>query len=61
LVDRRPEHFGGGGGLLLRFARRLGISFHTAKFHVAAILAKLNADSRTEAVARAAQLGLVML
>ena len=42
-------------------ARRLGISFHTAKFHVAAILAKLNADSRTEAVARATQLGLVML
>jgi len=42
-------------------ARRLGISFHTAKFHVAAILAKLNADSRTEAVTRAAQLGLVML
>ena len=42
-------------------AGRLGISFHTAKFHVAAILAKLNADSRTEAVARAAQLGLVML
>jgi NarL family two-component system response regulator YdfI len=42
-------------------ARRLEISFHTAKFHVAAILAKLDADSRTEAVARAAQLGLVML
>ena len=42
-------------------ARRLGISFHTAKFHVAAILTKLNADSRTEAVMRAAQLGLVML
>jgi DNA-binding NarL/FixJ family response regulator len=42
-------------------ALRLGISFHTAKFHVAAVLAKLNADSRTEAVARAAQLGLVML
>jgi DNA-binding NarL/FixJ family response regulator len=42
-------------------ARRLGISFHTAKFHVAAILAKLDADSRTEAVRRAAQLGLVML
>ena len=42
-------------------ARRLGISFHTAKFHVAAILAKLDAESRTEAVARAAHLGLVML
>jgi DNA-binding NarL/FixJ family response regulator len=42
-------------------ARRLGISFHTAKFHVAAILAKLDADSRTEAVTRAAHLGLVML
>jgi DNA-binding NarL/FixJ family response regulator len=42
-------------------ARRLGISFHTAKFHVAAILAKLDADSRTEAVTKAAQSGLVML
>jgi DNA-binding NarL/FixJ family response regulator len=42
-------------------ARALGISFHTAKFHVAAILAKLDADSRTEAVAKAAQRGLVML
>ena len=42
-------------------ARRLGISFHTAKFHVAAILDKLDADSRTEAVAEAARRGLVML
>jgi|307.fasta_scaffold362633_1 DNA-binding NarL/FixJ family response regulator len=42
-------------------ARRLGISFHTAKFHVAAILTKLNADTRTEAVTKAAHLGLVML
>jgi DNA-binding NarL/FixJ family response regulator len=42
-------------------ARRLGISIHTAKFHVAAILAKLDSDSRTEAVARAAHLGLLML
>jgi two-component system, NarL family, nitrate/nitrite response regulator NarL len=41
-------------------AWRLEISFHTAKFHVAAILAKLDADSCTE-VTRAAQLGRVML
>jgi len=42
-------------------ARRLGISFYTVKFHVAAILEKLDADTRTEAVMKAAQLGIVML
>lgn len=42
-------------------AQRLGISEHTAKFHVNAILQKLGAQSRTDAVVRAARLGLVML
>jgi len=42
-------------------ARRLNISFSTVKFHVASILGKLDADSRTEAVMKAAQSGLVML
>jgi two-component system, NarL family, nitrate/nitrite response regulator NarL len=42
-------------------AARLGVSEHTAKFHVNAILGKLGADSRSEAIVRAARLGLVVL
>ncbi len=42
-------------------ARTLGISFHTAKFHVASIAAKLDATGRTDAVAQAVRLGLIML
>jgi DNA-binding NarL/FixJ family response regulator len=44
-----------------RIAARLGISLHTAKFHVAQILAKLDAGSRTEAVTRGARRGYVTL
>lgn len=42
-------------------ARRLGLSFHTAKAHVAAVLHKLGAGSRADAVARGARAGLVLL
>jgi two-component system, NarL family, nitrate/nitrite response regulator NarL len=40
-------------------ADRLGISFHTVKFHVNSILGKLGAASRTEVVAIAARAGLL--
>jgi DNA-binding NarL/FixJ family response regulator len=42
-------------------AARLNISDHTAKFHVAAILGKLGAASRTEAVTIGIRRGLVLL
>jgi two-component system nitrate/nitrite response regulator NarL len=42
-------------------ADRLAISEHTAKFHVNAVLSKLGVQRRTEAVVRAARLGLVTL
>lgn len=40
-------------------AQRLGISEHTVKFHLNAILGKLGAQSRTEAVVLAIRLGLL--
>jgi hypothetical protein len=42
-------------------ARRLGISVHTAKFHVRSLLDKLDAVGRTDAVAHAARLGVIMV
>ena len=42
-------------------ALRLGISDHTVKFHINAILSKLGVQSRTEAVVRAVRLGVLVL
>ena len=42
-------------------ARRLGISVHTAKFHVGSILDKLDATGRTDAVLQAARRGVIEL
>jgi DNA-binding NarL/FixJ family response regulator len=42
-------------------AARLKISDHTVKFHVASILGKLGASTRTEAVSTGIRRGLVLL
>jgi len=42
-------------------AQRLGISVHTAKFHVGSLLDKLDATGRTDAVAHAARRGVINL
>lgn len=42
-------------------ARQLGISVHTAKFHVGSLLDKLDATGRTDAVAHAARRGVIEL
>jgi DNA-binding CsgD family transcriptional regulator len=48
------------GGLSNKeIAARLGISEHTAKFHVASVLAKLGAANRADAVRRGVRRGLV--
>jgi DNA-binding CsgD family transcriptional regulator len=42
-------------------ARRLAISLHTVKFHIASLLDKLDAQDRAEAVAQGARLGAIRL
>jgi DNA-binding NarL/FixJ family response regulator len=42
-------------------ARRLGVSVHTAKFHVASLLRKLGASGRLEAVGIGLRTGLLMV
>jgi DNA-binding NarL/FixJ family response regulator len=50
-----------GGQSNRQIAARLGISEHTAKFHVSSVLAKLGAASRTEAVTIGITRGLVAI
>ena len=40
-------------------ARTLGITDHTVKFHISSVLSKLDASSRSEAVAIAARRGML--
>ena len=42
-------------------AKRLGVSEHTVKFHLAAVFGKLGASSRTDAVRRGFRLGIIQL
>ena len=42
-------------------ARKLSISVHTVKFHIASLLEKLDAEGRAEAVAQGARLGAIRL
>jgi DNA-binding NarL/FixJ family response regulator len=42
-------------------AWRLGISDHTVKFHVSALLGKLGAGSRAEAISAGIRQGVIML
>jgi DNA-binding NarL/FixJ family response regulator len=48
-----------GGFTNAEIAGRLGVSEHTAKFHVGAVLGKLGARSRAEAVALGSRLGWI--
>lgn len=63
LTSREREVLGlmAAGLMNKQIAARLAISPHTVKFHVASVLAKLGAASRTEAVAAGARRGLVSL
>jgi DNA-binding CsgD family transcriptional regulator len=46
-------------GGIKTIARRLGISVHTAKFHVGSLLDKLDAVGCTDTVAHVARLGVI--
>ncbi len=49
------------GGSNKHIARALGVSVHTAKFHVSALMSKLRARSRADVVAIGLRRGLIAL
>ena len=61
LTDRETEVLAllGQGFSNREIGERLGISAHTAKFHVQALLEKLDATTRTEAAVRAARMLII--
>jgi DNA-binding NarL/FixJ family response regulator len=59
--EREVLHMLAGGLANKEIAARLKISEHTAKFHVASILGKLGAGTRTEAVSIGIRRGLILL
>lgn len=59
--EREVLHLMADGLSNKEIAARLGISDHTAKFHVASIMGKLGATSRTGAVTTALRKGLLMV
>jgi ATP/maltotriose-dependent transcriptional regulator MalT len=61
LTDRELEVLGllAEGMAKQRIARELVVALETAKKHVSHILGKLGADNRTQAVARARELGIL--
>jgi DNA-binding CsgD family transcriptional regulator len=63
LTPRELEVLGlmAGGASNKMIARALGISVHTAKFHVGQLIDKLDATGRTDAVAHAARIGVIHL
>jgi DNA-binding NarL/FixJ family response regulator len=59
--EREVLEFLGRGWPNRMIANQLRISEHTVKFHVASLLQKLGASSRTEAVSRAVRKGFIAL
>jgi DNA-binding CsgD family transcriptional regulator len=59
--EREVLHLLAAGASNKLIARRLGVSIHTAKFHVASLLRKLGASGRLEAVGIGLRTGLAMV